>query len=378
MKNNKTLLKILLLFSVAAAFVISMFFTGNPLTCLKTGAAVSDYVAENYGTDYRISSLRYHRFGHEKIYSCNVEKENSLDEKFTVYAYPGGESIRDNYRRMVADGTRTQFRINDEYKAEVKPVLEKMDGLHIHDADFRAMPAELLIIDKEYNIDEISAEYGTLVLSFEEETGGLTEFADKLLEIREFCDENDIKFAFIDLDAVKDNRYMGGISVDGFPYKDITEDNLENRIAAADDERQRYQDWQDGMHTLRNRYVSVGTAAESAVTDKIIHIEYMDYDFLQTPRAKEYFSVNGYNPADYGIDINEVITDREYTRQEITAFAQRAGVVKVKAYIADTMTQQEADTVATGIMELIGDSDIPYRHIEIEWKADKTEYKYWQ
>ncbi|MBQ8604821.1 MAG: hypothetical protein IJ410_08290 [Oscillospiraceae bacterium] len=378
MKNNKPLIRTLRLFAVAAAFIISMFFTGNPLTCLKTSVAVSDYLIENYGDDYKISSFRYHRFGHEKIYSFDVEKENSLDEKFYIYSYPDGEGIRDTYQRMVADGTKTYFRIGAEYKLKVSPLLEKMEGLHIHDAEFSAMPRELLIPDKIYDIDEISAEYGTLVLSFEEETGGLAEFADKLLEIKAFCDENGIKFAYIDLDGVKNNQYAGGISVDGFPYKEITEDNLENRIATADDARQYYQKWQDGMHLLRNRYVSVGTAAESAVMDKYIHIEYMDYDFLQTPRAKEYFSVNGYEPADYGVDIDEVITDREYTRQEISDFAQRAGVVKATAYITDAMTQEKVDIIASDIMALIKDSGIPHRHIKIVWKADKTEYKYWQ
>ncbi len=234
MKNNRTLKITALSFTAIAVFIMCVFFTGNPFVWLETHAAVTDYLTENYGEDYRISSLRYHRFGHEKIYSCYAEKENSIDVKFTVYAYPGGEYIRDNYARYVASGLRTRLRLNDEYKAKAKPVLEKMDGLHIHDVHFYAMPEELLIIDKEYDIDEISAEYGTLVLSFEEQTGGFAEFADKLMEIKAFCDANGIKFAYIDLDAVKENRYIGGISVDGFPYESITADNVENRIATAD------------------------------------------------------------------------------------------------------------------------------------------------
>ncbi len=378
MKNNRTLKITLMSFAAIAVFIVCVFFTGNPFTWFETRTAVTDYLTENYGEDYRISSLRYHRFGHEKIYSCYAEKADSLDVKFTVYAYPGGESIHDNYSWMVADGSRTRFRINDEYKTKVKPVLEKADGLHIHDAHFYAMPEELLVVDKEYDIDEISAEYGTLVLSFEEETGGFAEFADKMLKIKAFCDENGIKFAYIDMDAVKDNRYIGGISVDGFPYNSITEDNLQDRIADANAERQQYEDWQDSMHKLRNRYRYIGTTADGAITDKYIHIEYMDYDFLQTPRAKEYFSVNGYEPMDYGVDIDEVITDRDYTSQEFYDFAWRAGVVKVNAYIADAMTQRQVDTIAEDIISLIKDSGIPHRHIEIVWKADKTEYKYWQ
>ena len=377
MKNNKTLLKILLLSSVAAAFVISMFFTGNPLTCLKTGAEVSDYLAQNYGDDYKIASLRYHRFGHEKIYSCRVEKIGSKDVIFDVFAYPGGENISDNYHRYVADGTRTRFGINDEYKAKVKPLLEKVDGLHIHDADFRAIPDELLIIDKEYDIDEISAEYGTLVLSFEEETGGLTEFAEKLLEIRKFCDDNGIKFAYIDLDAVKNNQYTGGISIDGFPYKDITEDNLENRIATADDERQYYQNWQDDMHKLRNRYAYMCSTAVSP-QKKYRQIAYVDFDLIQTPRAKEYFSTNDYEPADYGIDIDDVVTDRDYTRQELVDYGFQAGVIKIVADTDEEMTQSMIEEISADIITMIKDSGVPHIHICVEWETKNGEYQYWQ
>ncbi|MBR5520554.1 MAG: hypothetical protein IKU54_01010 [Oscillospiraceae bacterium] len=377
MKISRNLKITLRCFCFISVFVVCVFFTGNPATWYDTNVAVREYIAENYGEDYDIPLVRYNRFGHEKIYSCRVQKINSKDIAFDVYAQPAGVHIRDNYRRYVADGTRTRFRINDEYKAKVKPVLEKVDGLHIHDADFRAVPGELLVVDKEYDIDELSAEYGTLVLSFEEETGGLTEFADKLLEIREFCDENGIKFAYIDLDAVQNNRYIGGISVDGFPYESITEDNLENRIATADDERQYYQDWQDGMHKLRNRYAYMCSTAVSP-QKKYRQIAYVDFDLIQTPRAKEYFSTNGYEPADYGIDIDDVVTDRDYTRQELVDYGFQAGVVKIVTDTDEEMAQYMIEEISADIITMIKDSGVPHRHISVEWKIGIEEYQYWQ
>ena len=213
-----------------AIFIVWNFYTGNPFTYFKVRGEVSRYLVETYGEGYTYT-CRYSGFGHEKVYICDVEKENSMDIRFDVFYDTHTQEIRDNYKVYVADKTTTLYRINDEYKAMVKPVFETVDNIRVHDAHFYSMPQDLLETDKVYDIDEISALYGTLVMSFEEEEGGMNEFADKMMEIKRLCDDRGIKFAYIDLQSTVNGLSFGGINIDSFPYSEITGDNLAERLA---------------------------------------------------------------------------------------------------------------------------------------------------
>ena len=221
--RKKTLLKVFM----AILTVCILWHTGNPLNWLAARIKIAEHLEQNYGEGYTFD-CSYMWFGRTKGYSGKANKTESKDDNFHVY-YIDGE-VSDNRKIYVTSGFNTQYRINNEYKKIVKPVLEKVNGLLIHDANFFNMPEEMLIIDKEYDILSIAAEYGTLVLSFEKTDGTIAEYAAKLLEIKDVCDKNKIPFKYIDLDAVDESGSLSDFSYDGIPYNEIYPENLENRL----------------------------------------------------------------------------------------------------------------------------------------------------
>ena len=225
---SDTMKKLITRTFVAILTLCVLWYTGNPVSWIEARIKIAQHLENNYGPGYTFD-CHYMWFGHTKGYTGTASKKYSKDDNFHVYYFNDG-TTKDNRRTYVTSGLKTSYRISDEYKALVKPILEQMAGLHIHDAHFYKMPEEMFVVDKEYDITSLAAEYGTLVLSFEEKDGSMSEYADKLLEIKQLCDDNKITFAYIDLDAVKNNRYVGGVSFDGIPYSFIYAENLVDRL----------------------------------------------------------------------------------------------------------------------------------------------------
>ena len=108
-----------------------------------------------------------------------------------------------------------------------------------------------LILDKIYDIRELGRQAGRLIVYVDSDTITFELAANILLDIREEFDEANIPFRAIDFTLQPPLPEEGPrtgfeIHFDNFPYEDIYEEGLEDRIKAAHDALESYYAEQDG------------------------------------------------------------------------------------------------------------------------------------
>ena len=252
-----------LIVGVILWFVCAFF--GNPVSYFLAKNSADDYIAENYA-DY---DLEIEKVGYDlKVsgYYAKVVSPSSVDTHFYVYFDLLGRPVRDTFDN-VTDGWNTAMRLENEYRALTDSIEDEVNKYFTTDifygeiktsdyADdycgkepYGILPSEL-ILDYDYDINEVAEKAGHIVFYYDETELTAEKSAEKLFQLKEILDKNNIRFFAIDFIAQepKTEENAGSrkeFSVREFLYSDIYEDGLEERLQQAADDLQKYYSAED-------------------------------------------------------------------------------------------------------------------------------------
>lgn len=231
---------------------------GNPISKMLAEKAACNYLEENFAdTDYYIKNLAFSfKFGN---YYAHIRSESSMDTQFTLYIDMIGNVYFDTYEDVLT-GAITARRVQEEYRELTDQIFESpdfpypegicygtlelypqeaIDDPNVTDIPDYTLIHQDLILDKIYDPRELGAMAGHLIVYVDSNTISFEEAARIMLFIRSEFDEASIPFVAIDFmlqyplpeEGQRPDEYVW---VENFPYEDIYEEGLEERIVEAD------------------------------------------------------------------------------------------------------------------------------------------------
>ena len=263
---KKKALKIIALI-IAVALIIGICWAanglnGNPISKWLAKRGANNYLKEHFpNTDYYIEELGF-SFKFTGYYA-HVRSKTSMDTQFTLEIDMLGNVYFDTYE-SVTGGFVTARRVEQEYRELTDQIFENpsfiykseiqygtleiypqeaFDDPHVTDIPEYALVQDELILDKIYDVRELGRQAGHLIVYIDNQELSFENAANILLDIREIFDSANIPFYAIDL-TLRTNGER--INFDHFPYEDIYEDGLIERIKAAHEELEAYYAEQDG------------------------------------------------------------------------------------------------------------------------------------
>lgn len=246
-KNSKVLRVGAFLLAVALLAIILVFansMLGNPIAEDRAGKNAKAYVEKQYpgqgfemkGVAYSFKDGGYHAF---------FEVPSSKDRHFSVHTDGKGSIQYDDYDSL-KEGYNTYFRLDAEYKDLVRPVTEvfspedeekedersgfaygtllENSGMGEYQVqELKGLDHAKLVIDKEYDIQELGKAYGQIVWVDREEEVSYEKAKDQLLDLKARMDQAGLSFASVDysLDSKKLDSQGEGISISGIRYDQI-------------------------------------------------------------------------------------------------------------------------------------------------------------
>lgn len=237
---------------LAAVLFFGNAFLGNPVSWVLANRAVKDHLAANYPE----MDIYINRFGYSfksTNYFAHIRSQSSPDTEFYLYADMLGNVTHDSYDSWVLSGHTTETRIREEYRLLTKTVLESNDfpyhlefggGNLIVEGDWEVgtepiegLPREELVLDKQYDIKALGADYGELNLYIMDDTVTIEKAAEMVLGIRKLFDEAGVPFRFLDLTLrhVHDKDYQrpDGEIYACLSYEGIYEDGITQRVRSS-------------------------------------------------------------------------------------------------------------------------------------------------
>jgi len=227
---------------------------GNPVSYKLAERTAKAYLEENYeGMGCEIERI-FFSFK-DGSYHAHIISPDSIDSDFTVTIAANGRVLYDNYESRVLQGWNTANRIEGEYRAAVKRVVDNPAFLYdcdiaygeivftseSYEDDIRAEYAivmEQLERDGFFDIREIGEQAGRLVIYVSDNTVTIERMSEVLLNIKDMMDKSGVAFYVIDCvleyprsedGTRKDER----IEVMDFLSSDIYEDGLIERVSQA-------------------------------------------------------------------------------------------------------------------------------------------------
>ena len=265
---------IVALLIIAGLCVFANALVGNPVSKWLATRTAEKHLEEVYGdTDFVIEKIGFNF--KDTDYYAHVMSPSSEDSSFSLRIGMWGQLLLDTYESRVLSGNNTQNRLYMEYRALADEVLEAPDypftsfiaygDLHV---GFRPADVELpadyypehyyiieeLVLDKKYDIRELGAKAGYLVVYVEDDIVTVERAAEVLLELKEVFDRRNVPFYAIDFVLEYPRKPEGGttkegrVNVEGFLYSDIYEEGLVERIRMADEKLNAYYEEQDKIN----------------------------------------------------------------------------------------------------------------------------------
>ena len=231
------------------AFFANAFF-GNPVSgALARRSARQLLAREHPGTDYVIRDVGYNfKTGG---YWIHIESPSSPDGAFAVYTDGLGRYSYDTFEEMVLRRGNTARRLDMAYRAAGDAVFDAPDfpfdtdveftELEFADSDYPfAIPPEELELDGEYDLAELGARAGRLVIYFQDEDLSPERLAELLPAVKERLLAAGVPFRTVDAVLRRPKPQDGSpwdpeqLNILDFPSEDIDAPDLAERIAAAD------------------------------------------------------------------------------------------------------------------------------------------------
>ena len=190
-----------------------------------------------------------------------------MDTEFFLRLTMLGALRQDTYEDVL-DGTNTARRLEQEYRDLTDAVFTNPAfpyECHIDYGTLEIYPEELLgnedvpayalnqnelILDKIYDIRELGRQAGHLVIYVDGETVTMEAAAEIMMGVKAQFDDAGIPFAAMDFTLQypkpeEGKRPEGEVSVANFPYAEIYEDGMIDRVIAADKALEEYYAEQD-------------------------------------------------------------------------------------------------------------------------------------
>lgn len=242
---------------------------GNPVSKLLATNTVEKHLAETYaGTDYFIERVSYNF--KDGNYHALIKSPTSMDTEFYLRLTMLGVLRQDTYENVL-DGTNTARRLEQEYRDLTDAVFTNpafpyechidygtldiypevlLGNPQYEDVPSYALNQNELILDKIYDIRELGRQAGHLVIYVDGETVTAEAAAQIMLGIKAQFDDAGIPFAAMDFTLQypkpeEGKRPEGEVSVANFPYDEIYEEGMIDRVIAADKALKEYYAEQD-------------------------------------------------------------------------------------------------------------------------------------
>ncbi len=235
---------------------------GNPISKMLATRTAKAHLAEVYAdTDFVIEDVRFDF--KSTGYYAHVKSPSSMDSHFTLYLGMDGRMHRDTYKEHVTSGYNTAMRLDMDYRELADTVFEsqafpfesdiaygELEWL-FRDYDIHEGPPtyglerEELVLDKLYDIRELGARAGHLVLYVQDETVSMERAAEILLELKAVMDEAGVPFYALHfvLECPKlEDGTRGDARVDlmDFLYADIYEEGMLERVKEVSEKTEAY------------------------------------------------------------------------------------------------------------------------------------------
>lgn len=233
------------------------FFTGYPISYFRVQHTAEQYMEENYsGTDYVLSKPTYSL----KLGGFQLEASipNTLDNHFSISFYHDGTLKYDSYEEDVLNKANTAMRLSIDYRSKVRDVFENSDFPYAADINgsFESAIAgdkeqrhepgvypekwniQELVLDGEYDISELSGQYGTVILSVTSRDVSAKTAAESLLRLKAIMEQKHLPFKSVTLWISSEKTDDSGNPIEqlhllNFGWDDIYEEGLEERVKEA-------------------------------------------------------------------------------------------------------------------------------------------------
>lgn len=255
---KKRVLKISAL-SLAIVLIIGVCWfanglVGNPISKMVARHTAQKHLAATYpNTDYTIEEVSYSF--KDGGYYAHIVSPGSMDGNFTLRISMFGKLRNDDYSSRVEGHGNVANRLFFEYREKVDTVLNSQAypytiSMGYGDLEFeREVGAEVvegavkrseLVNDRFYNVGELGAKNGKLVLYIDSDTATATneKAAEILLKTKELLDQSGISFYSV-------HFVLGEINLKDFLYTDIYEDGIVERIEKCAEDTRNYYNEQD-------------------------------------------------------------------------------------------------------------------------------------
>ncbi len=263
-KYWKILALVLALVLIVAVLGFANSLVGNPLSQFLAEWSAENHVAANYpNTDYYVERVG---FDFKSIgYYAHIRSDSSIDTQFTLHIDMLGRVYFDTYED-VRSGDVTARRLEQEYRELTDQVFddpafpyemdiafgtldinprEALENPNVTDIPEWSLVHEDLILDHNYDPRELGAQAGRLVVYVYSQELTHEIAAQVLLNIRAEFDKANTPFRVIDFtlrhpkteEGPWDEEYIG---LENFPYDQITEEGLVDRVKQGDEALKAY------------------------------------------------------------------------------------------------------------------------------------------
>lgn len=244
----------------AAALTLGLLWigeslVGNPVSKSLAQKAAEKRIAEKYAdTDFVLEEVNYSF--KDGGYYAHVHSPSSVDSDFSMGFNHWGEFRWDSYEDRVVHKENTARRVEMEYRKLAEEVLSQLEaydpeGIQYGTLEFSrrealengdclpyTMAYEDLELDRVYDVGAMGAQCGRLIFYIDTDDITPAHAAGLMLEIRRVCDQAGLGFRGLDLvlqEPLPEEGPRQGprINVENFPYEDIYEEGLEERIMKA-------------------------------------------------------------------------------------------------------------------------------------------------
>lgn len=264
MKLWKRLALLVALCGIIALAWFANSMVGNPLSKYLALKSAEQYLQEQHsGQDLFIERVAYSF--KDGSYHVFLASPSSVDSHFSLVIDQLGRYRYDTYD-SVTEKHNTASRLSMEYRTLVDTIfedpsfpygtdicygsleiypLEAMEDPNVTDIPAYALVQDDLILDKIYDIRQLGAAAGKLIVYVEDSSVSYDTAAAIMLDIKQRLDEAGIPFRFINFilqypRSEEGNRPEGEIRCREFLSADIYEEGLAERIRKSDEETKAY------------------------------------------------------------------------------------------------------------------------------------------
>lgn len=241
MKNNKGLRILAAIVGITLiifVLILTMGFTGNPISKVLATRSANNYIEDNYSDLGLTRDETVFEFKHG-YYIVKYFKENSKDIHFGIETDYLGRVTLDGYDSAVLSKWNTRMRLNDEFNAHIDKLLRanldydyymiNVDNLN----DENSENLSELEIDMVFDFQNISLDHYLTIYIYEEDRSW-ERLEEVILEVDELMEKNNLnisRYSIVLEGARDDESTMGEIlGVFEFPKGYMESVNLLEKI----------------------------------------------------------------------------------------------------------------------------------------------------